>query len=403
MRATGIVVEYNPFHNGHAYHIAQAKKQANADICIAVMSGSFLQRGEPAVVDKWTRAKMALNAGVDIVIELPYVYSTAQARDFASGSISLLAAIGCESFVFGSENGDIAPFLHTYDLISTHRDEYEAVIKKSMTDGMSYPQALQQAYQAVLAYRTGDTIDLAQPNNILGYHYVEAAQQLTPTIQPMTIPRTAANYHDESFSHASIASATAIRKALFDTKELMPIQSFVPETTYALLNEWQQQNPFVQWELFYPLLQYSILHKTPQQLTQYVDVSEGIEYAFLKAAASEQTFAGFMTKVKSKRYTWTRLQRMLTHIYTGYTKDLQAQFDKPSYIRLLGMTAAGQRYLGLQKKHIPLTLISRVAASNDPMLSFDLHAANLYEIGTNLGRTTPRFQTDYATPPIRIL
>lgn len=216
MRATGIVVEYNPFHNGHLYHVAQAKKIAQADVCVAVMSGSFLQRGEPAVVDKWTRTKMALHAGVDIVIELPYAYSTAQARQFASGSISLLHAIGCESVVFGSENGDIAPFLHTHYLISTYHEEYEAKIHEAMQQGVSYPKALQHAYQHVLTYATEATVDLAQPNNILGYHYVEAAHELT--IRPLTIPRIGAHYHDEALAHDSIASATAIRKALLTRK-----------------------------------------------------------------------------------------------------------------------------------------------------------------------------------------
>lgn len=402
MRATGIVVEYNPFHNGHAYHVEQAKKQANADICIAVMSGSFLQRGEPAVVDKWTRTTMALRAGVDIVIELPYVYSTAQARDFASGSISLLHAIGCDSFVFGSENGQIAPFLHTHFLISTYRAQYEAVIAESIQQGLSYPKALQQAYQTVLQYATEPTIDLAQPNNILGYHYVEAAVQHQLAIQPLTIPRIAAHYHEEQFVHQSIASATAIRKALFETKQLDDITSFVPATTLQELQAWQQHSDFMSWAQLYPLLQYSILQKTPEQLTQYVDVTEGIEHAFIKAAKASPDFENFMHKVKSKRYTWTRLQRMLTHIYTGYTKDIQAQFDAPTYIRLLGITKAGQHYLSQRKKDIQLPLISRVASSKDAMLQFDLHASNLYDVAANLQRSTKLLNTDYRTPPIRL-
>lgn len=400
MRATGIVVEYNPFHNGHAYHAAEAKKLAKADVCVAVMSGSFLQRGEPAVVDKWTRAKMALNAGVDIVIELPYVYSTAQARQFASGSISLLDAIGCETVVFGSENGDIAPFVHTHFCISTYRDEYEAQIQESIQEGLSYPMALHAAYERVRQHATEPTVNLSQPNNILGYHYVEAAAQ--KSIVPLTIPRIAAHYHDEVLQHDSIASATAIRKALFDTKNLADIEAFVPQTTYEALLEWQTHSSFMQWQSCWPLLQHTILQKSATQLTQYVDVSEGIQHAFLKAAKSSTSFAEFMHKVKSKRYTWTRLQRMLTHIYTGYTKDIQAQFTEPTYIRLLGVTKNGQAFLSQQKKMLSLPLISRVASSNDAMLQFDIQASNVYDVAANMTRTAPRLNTDYSTPPLRI-
>lgn len=400
MRATGIVVEYNPFHNGHLYHVEQAKKIAHADVVVAVMSGSFLQRGEPAVVDKWTRTKMALHAGVDIVIELPYAYSTAQARQFASGSISLLHAIGCESVVFGSENGDIAPFLHTHHLISTYRIEYEKAIHEAMQQGLSYPKALQHAYQHVLTYATEPTVDLAQPNNILGYHYVEAAHELA--IRPLTIPRIAAHYHDEQMAHDTIASATAIRKALFDTKNLRDIEAFVPTSTYEALTDWQAHSDFIHWQSFWPLLQHTILQKTPQQLTQYVDVSEGIEHAFIKAAKTSTSFAEFMQKVKSKRYTWTRLQRMLTHIFTGYTKELHATFTEPRYIRLLGITKSGQAFISQQKKSIPLPLISRVASSDDAMLKFDLQAANLYDVAANMTRTAPRLNVDYRMPPIRI-
>lgn len=399
MKAVGIIVEYNPFHNGHAYHAKQAKVETGADVVIAVMSGQFLQRGEPALVDKWTRTKMALQSGVDIVIELPYVYSTAQATDFAYGAITLLDAIGCDSFAFGSEAGRIEPFLQTYESIRDHTILYNEAIRKAIQKGLSYPMALQQAYLAVEQAAHVEMVDLSMPNNILGYHYVEAAKKKNLRIQPYTIQRLQAGYHDDIDYSLQIASATGIRRAL---KESLPIDQFMPKSAFNLLLEWRQNHhDFVSWHVFWPLLKYAILRHTPEQLTAYPDVKEGLEHALIKHAKASQTFEQFMTKLKSKRYTWTRLQRMLTHIYTGFTKEQLHAFEKPSYIRLLGITAVGQRFLSENKKNITLPLISRVAASNDPMLALDLQATTMYQLGL-AQFSTQKIDEDFKTPPIRL-
>jgi predicted nucleotidyltransferase len=402
MKAVGIVVEYNPFHNGHAYHLEQAKKVAQADIAIAVMSGTFLQRGEPAMVDKWTRTKMALASGVDIVIELPYVYSTAPATDFAKGAISLLSAIRCDAFAFGSEDGSIQPFMNTYQLITKHRTEYNALIKESVKTGVSYPKSLHYAYEQLSQKFPATYIDLAQPNNILGFHYIEAAMTLGSAIKPLTIPRIAAGYHDAMQEGASIASATGIRKALATTGTLQSVHDVLPQASFHYLQDWYVQHKnFASWEAFWPFLQFTLIRHTASELTRYAEVTEGIEHALLKAAKTSSSFSSFMEKIKSKRYTWTRLQRMLTHIYTGFTKEQLKSFQSPSTIRLLGMSAQGQAYLGMHKKDFTLPLISRVASTNDAMLAVDIHAAEVYNFSIEQGAQQFALPKDYQTPPIR--
>jgi predicted nucleotidyltransferase len=402
MQAVGIVVEYNPFHNGHLHHVKEAKLTTQSDVAVAVMSGQFLQRGEPALVDKWHRTKMALASGVDIVIELPYIFSTAQAAQFASGAVQLLEAMKCSSLAFGSEQGTIDPFLNSYRLIDENRDYYNEMIKENIQSGKSYPQALHVAYEQLKQLHPNSYIDLAQPNNILGYHYVEAMTQLHCKMNPATIQRIAAGYHDAIDTKKDIASATGIRQAIFNGQPLSDISPYLPQASYEQLQLWQQAHgQFACWERFWPLLKYAILRHTPQQLKQFADVSEGLENSLLKHAATSDTYADFMNALKSKRYTWTRLQRMLTHIYTGITKAQLHAYTEPTYIRILGMTKHGQQYISHIKKSLSLPLISRVAVSNDPILAIDLHATQMYQLGI-AQFSNKKIDEDYKTPPIRI-
>lgn len=402
MKAVGIVAEYNPFHNGHYYHVSQSKKITNADVVVACMSGPFLQRGEPAIVSKWHRAKMALESGVDLVVELPYVYSTANAPQFAEGAIFLLDALQCDFFSFGSEAGRLEPFINTANLIEEHEREYNALIKQFVSTGLSYPQSLSKAYEQLKQKRHQETVDLSKPNNILGYHYIAAAKKWKLSIQPVTIQRISANYHDPINEASTIASATGIRKAIFEHGNVKSIRPYVPEATYNSLLEWRKTfQQFVDWEVFWPLLKYAIMRYSPENLTDFPDVSEGIEYALVKHAKHSETFSQFMASIKSKRYTWTRLQRMLTHLYTGITKEELHQFKTPSYIRLLGMTKKGQAYLAERKKKLELPIISRVAKSKDPMLQIDLRASEMYALGIEFS-ANKKIDGDYQTPPIRL-
>ena len=391
MKATGIVVEYNPFHNGHLHHLEQTKERAGTDLVIAVMSGQFLQRGEPAFADKWTRTEMALANGVDLIIELPYVYATAQASDFSKGALALLDALGCESFCFGSEQGDIESFKRSYQLLKDNREQYEKRIHEAVQTGISYPKALNQAYIS-LTEGNAEFADLTQPNNILGFHYIEAAEKIGSSMKPLTIQRIGANYHDPVKAGWPIASATGIRKAFFEGSSIEDLRTYMPRPSLEAL---LKLDAFGSWSQFYPLLRYTVLREQPENIRKFAEVTEGIEHLIYEAAKKAETFDEFIAQVKSKRYTRTRLQRMLTHIYTGFTWEQLRSFQEPGYLRLLGMSELGKRYLREEKKNIALPIISRAADLTDPMGMLDVHASTMYLMGIG----AVNMKKEYTTPP----
>ncbi|VDG97394.1 Protein of uncharacterised function (DUF795) [Lysinibacillus sphaericus] len=402
MKAVGIVVEYNPFHNGHLHHVISAKAQTQSDVVIAVMSGNFLQRGEPALIDKWTRTKMAIDNGVDLVFELPYERATSNAPSFASGAIQLLDAAGCSSYCFGSENGSIAPFIETLNRIDSVQAQYDAIIRNAVQEGISYPKALNRAYSTLIrsSMNEHETVDLSLPNNILGFHYMESAKKMGSAMVPTTLPRLGAGYHDDVAHDTPIASATGIRKEFFESKSTENIQQFVPHSVVQSLNDWlAQRGRFGSWDSFYPLLRLQILREGPTRLATIADVSEGLENLLYKAAKKADTFQQFMAIVKSKRYTWTRIQRMLTHIFTGFTYNDRESMQNPDHLRLLGMTSIGQSYLKERKEEMKLPVVSRLANSESASAIFSATISDLYAFG--IDSTQPQLGLDYRIPPIR--
>ncbi|MDQ0272385.1 nucleotidyltransferase [Cytobacillus purgationiresistens] len=403
MKAVGVVVEYNPFHNGHSYHLQEAKKHTDADVVIAVMSGNFLQRGEPALVSKWSRTKMALQAGCDIVIELPYQFATQQANSFASGAVSILEAIRCEYLCFGSESGDIGAFLDSIHFLEEQDSNYQQLVKKYIDQGNSYPKASSLAYQALAPDKA--LIDLTKPNNILGFQYIKAIQAQNTRMKPVTIGRKNADYHDEDFTSATIASATSLRKALFSHKgKLCDIQTYVPETTYEELNYYYSRfGLFHHWENYWPLLKYRLLHSTPDELRRVYEVEEGIENRFLHLAWQAESFKAFMEGLKTKRYTWTRLQRICVHILTNTLKEeMQSTHNTAEYLRLLGMTDKGREYLNKNKTKLDLPLISRITTRDQEKLALDIKASRIYALAGTKKVQQELLAQDFKQPPIII-
>lgn len=401
MNAVGVIVEYNPFHNGHAFHIKQAKLAADADIVIAVMSGNFLQRGEPALVSKWKRTELALRAGVDIVFELPYTFATQKADTFANGAVSLLEAAGCHSLCFGSEAGKINHFHHTLSFLEKNNEQYQNRVRFHLDKGNSYPKASSLAFKDLSPNE--DIVDLSKPNNILGYQYLKAAHLQQAAIELLTISRRSADYHDEHFSSQTIASATSIRKALItENEQIESIRQYVPETTYACLLEYKKKyGLFHNWEHYWPYLKFRLMQTTAEQLKNIYEVEEGLEYRILSTALQSESFQKFMEKLKTKRYTWTRLQRACVHILTNTTKDeMQMNEEKATYLRLLGMTRKGKAYLNKNKSKLGLPLLSKISSQPNNQLKLDIRASRVYSFGASGECHKLLLEKEFKQPPI---
>ena len=403
MNAVGLVVEYNPFHNGHAYHLQEAKKVANADIVIAVMSGNFLQRGEPALVSKWKRTEMALLAGADIVFELPYAFATQKANTFANGAVSILEAVGCKSVCFGSEAGSIDDFQQTLSFIESNKEQYNQQIKRFVKEGNSYPKASSLAFQEIS--HNQDLIDLSKPNNILGYHYISAAFNQQANLQFFTVARKNANYHDQHFASESIASATSIRNALnLENEQIDSIQKFVPNSTYESLLQYKEKfGLFHRWENYWPLLKFRLLQTTASELEAIYEIEEGLENRMLSIVTEADCFQKFMKKLKTKRYTWTRLQRACVHILTNTTKkEMFMEEEKAEYLRLLGMTMKGKEYLNKNKSKLGLPLISKISAKQSKHLLLDIRASRVYALAASSQIQRILIEKEFKQPPIII-
>lgn len=400
MKSAGIIVEYNPFHNGHDFHIQETRRKSEADVIIAVMSGNFLQRGEPALVSKWSRTEMALHAGVDIVIELPYAFAVQKAETFAHGAVFLLNALKCNSICFGSERGELSPFKETQRFLHENKENYDHWIHFYMKKGLSYPTALSNAFKRLNTNE--DAVDLSKPNNILGFHYINAAFHINKEMNFLTIKRKNADYHDEVFNDSTIASATAIRKSIHQHSNLEAVKSFIPYSTWNGLNKYRSEyGQFHHWEDYWSYLQFQILTMDANELQSIYEVEEGLENRLIKAARQANSFLAFMELIKTKRYTWTRLQRICTHILNNCKKvDIENSGKNPNYVRLLGMNDIGRTYLNQVKKQLPIPLVSKVSAYPRELLQIDLRASDVYALGLPAQKKVNLLNQEFKQPPI---
>ncbi|HDR3903653.1 MULTISPECIES: nucleotidyltransferase [Bacillus] len=404
MKASGIVVEYNPFHNGHDYHVQQTKKLTHSDIIIAVMSGPFLQRGEPALISKWYRTKMALASGVDLIVELPYAFATQKAETFANGAISILNALRVSEICFGSEDGQIENFYNTISVQKNEEATFNRLVKQFMSAGNSYAKATSEAFLHILPSKKN--IDMSQPNNILGFQYIKAILAQNSSIQAQTIKRYASHYHDETFSNQHIASATSIRKQLFsENGSFTEIEPFIPKATASLLATYKQNFGILHnWEQYFSFFKYKLMTMSPGDLRHIYEIEEGLEHRILSKIQNSSSFHSFMEALKTKRYTWTRLQRACTHILTNTTKEEMhtANIEQHApYIRLLGMSQKGQTYISKNKKKIELPILTHTKSFDHPTLHIERKANSVYFSIMQEPLRTQLLKQDVTHRPIR--
>ena len=360
MKSVGIICEYNPFHNGHLYHLNKVKELCKDHVIILVMSSSFLERGESSIINKWDKTDIALFYGVDIVVELPYPFSSQSADLFAKGSIALLNELKVDKIVFGSELGDVDTLSKLADT-QLNNPNYDDLVKEYLNSGNNYPTALASALHKL----TGLRVNL--PNDILGISYIREIKRIKSSIIPMVIKRT--NDYNSLELNDDIVSATSIRKAIADKKDVL---KYVPSKTYEYL---QGNLHFI--DDYFPYLKYKILTEI-NNLDIYQTVDEGIENRIKKYILSATSLDDLITKVKTKRYTYNKLRRMFTHIMCNFTKEEASKMKDIAYIRVLGFSKLGQKYLKEIKKDVSIPLITNYSKLSNEMLELEFRVTCVY-------------------------
>ena len=423
MKVVGLITEYNPFHNGHLYHITEAKRVTGADTVVVVMSGDYVQRGVPAVMPKRLRAEMALRCGASAVFELPVCYATGSAEYFAVGAVSFLDRLGVvDCLCFGSECGDLELLSRAADILCREPREYRELLRSALKKGSSFPSARESA---MLEYTrdAGFASLLGEPNNILGIEYLKALKKLNSPITPFTIRREGAGYHDPDLSEKGPSSASAIRSLLaysgaaytmdrtggsFENTSFSSIldrlEDQVPASCLALLKDYHRVQYPVYQNDFSILLKYKLLNKHPAGLLRYQDVSEELANRICSQLNNFFNYKQFAELLKTRETTQTRINRALLHIMLGSkTRDI-GEYTAGGYhyyARLLGYRKDRAKLINRIARESPLPLLARLRdaeelpAAGQKMLRNDILASNLYmSVVTDKYRTA--FQNEYS-------
>ncbi len=416
MKAVGLVTEYNPFHNGHLYHLNKAMELTGADISVAVMSGDFVQRGEPAVLDKYTRASMALNSGVNLVIELPVNYAVSSAESFAAGALKVLDYIKADSIAFGSESGDIEGLSELAHILCDNEDMLYKEISKYTANGISYAAARQKTVEKLTDKDTAEM--LTSSNNILAVEYLKAIIKNNYAIKPYTVQRQGDSYNDTDI-RSEYASATALRENLKadNISEYIPVKAGLilsSNTNYIYPDDITE----VLFTRLLDILFASNYDKNVfiENVMQYPDVSKEIAGRLYKSAMDMITrtvpqrseskdnwafsFGSLCEHIKTKEVPLSRIKRALVRITLGLDKKHMEKYANEPYIRVLGFDKKGQEYLSYIRKNVEVPLITKTADYKEMLLD-DIHAANIYNMIV-AGKYGVKELGDFVRGPVRV-
>lgn len=386
MKTVGIIAEFNPFHNGHKYLIEKAKEETNADRVIVIMSGNFTQQGNIAVIDKFKRAKIATNYGVDLVIELPTIYAISSAETFAKGAIDILDKLNIVDYLaFGTEATSLSTLQSIASKILDNENLLSEKIKENLKSGITYALARDKALKEILT--TSEYAEISSPNNILAIEYLKELLKIKSNIVPVAIKRANANHNDTSiYTNSFFASATSLRNHLENIENsVLDIENYVPNLTYkALLDSKLLFNNDM-----YTLLRYIITEADNKKLSYIYEISEGLENKIKESATTSLNYFELLNSVKSKRYTLSRIKRIFTHILLELTSDLFYELNGVNYARVLKITDKNLLSELSRKSTIPVisNINEKVLKSLDKKtyesLMLDFKADNIYSIIAN--------------------
>lgn len=389
MKILGIITEYNPFHNGHIYHIEKSKQITGADYVIAVMSGSFTQQGNISLYDKFKRAKIATENGVDLVIELPTIYSNSSSEYFAKGSISLLNSLNIvDCICFGSESGNINLLSNISNTIINNEENIWNDISYNLKQGISFAKAREQSITKYLDKE--EIIEFSKPNNILAIEYLNSLSRLNSKIKPYTITRNSSNFNDNTISKNTIfASATSIRNHIYNKEDLSYLEKFIPED---MLNIICNVEPTFNDKLL-NILKYKIITNSKENLSNINEITEGLENRIISAISNSNTYNKLIENIKSKRYQMSKIKRMLNNIILNISKENFEKMYKSNeqYAHVLKVSKRGKVLLSNIAKNSSIPLITSINDNiltslsdiQKSMINLDILATNIHSILNN--------------------
>ncbi len=397
MKVTGIIAEYDPFHNGHSYHIKKAREMTGADAIVVVMSGHFTQRGMPAFFSRDARVRMAVDGGADLVIELPYIYACNSSHEFARGAAGILNGIGCvDALVFGAETDDMDALEKAARAAAGTDDRSSAYIKEEMKNGVSYPEALTRSVEKIYGAQTAAV--LREPNNLLGIEYMKALRELGSGIKPFIVGRRSAA-HGESLEmlherkqEQRIASGTAVRKAVY-AGGARAAEMLVPDTSFSIISGYERSSGFSFTEYhdkikknMFELLKYKIITSDESELAEVYGVAEGLENRLKSCISGAEDIDGLIDSVKSKRYTRARISRTLMHLLINLrTTDFET-LRETYCARVLGFSPTGGKLLRLMSESSAIPVFSNLSRldKRSPeaarVLKYDMRASDVYAL-----------------------